>query len=242
MSDATILQAKKRDATGRLNSKKTREEKKIPAVIYGSEIETQPLEMDFPLFMKVYSSVGESSLIDLVVDEQEPVKVIIQEVQRDALTDDITHIDFYQVKMGEKLKTEVEIEFTGLAPAEKELGGIVVKNASSLEIECLPKDLPQNIVVSLDGLKTFDDMIRIKDLQLPEGVEALHDAEETVVSVSEPRSEEELQALEEDVVEDVDSVEVEEGAEEDEAEGEGAEEGEAAQEKEQEEPAEEKKE
>jgi large subunit ribosomal protein L25 len=102
----------------------------------------------------------------------------------------------------------VELVFEGVPPAIKELGGILVKNMSHVKIECLPGNLPHAITVDISSLKTFADNIRVSNLNIPAGVEVLSDANDTVVLVSEPRSEEELKALEENVSENVAAVEV----------------------------------
>lgn len=226
MGEHIALQVEKREETGRKNSASVRDQGKIPGVLYGKEREPVSIAIDRNGFAAVFEQAGESTLIDLSVDDQPPVKVLIYDFQRDPHGQDVTHVDFYQVKMDEKITAEVEFVFEGTAPIEKEQGGIIVKAMGGIEVECLPADLPHEITVDLSGLQTFDDVIRVQDLPTFEGVEYQANPERTVVTVSEPRSEEELKALEEEVVEDVEGVEVsgekpEEGAE-------GAEEGEEA--------------
>jgi large subunit ribosomal protein L25 len=180
----------------------------VPAVVYGHKVEPKAIMVATNTFTKVYEAAGESSLIDLVIGGGAPVKAIVQEIQRDALTNNVSHIDFYQVNMSEKITADVELVFEGVPPAIKELGGILVKNMSHVKIECLPGNLPHAITVDISSLKTFADNIRVSNLNIPAGVEVLSDANDTVVLVSEPRSEEELKALEENVSENVAAVEV----------------------------------
>ncbi|MFH1426688.1 MAG: 50S ribosomal protein L25 [Candidatus Kerfeldbacteria bacterium] len=229
MSEAITLKAVTREDKGRAGAGKVREGGMIPAIVYGKDKVTTPLSVNALDFERVLDQAGESTLIDLVIDDSDSVKVLVHDLQRHPVEHSYRHIDFYIVNMDEELTAEVEILFEGIAPAEKELGGIIVKTISELEVKCLPKDLPHHIVVDLTSLATFDDDIRVRDLPVLEGVEYLQAPDSTVVSVAEPRSEEELKALEEDVVEDISDVEVE-GKKETDEEGE-TEETEAGEEK-----------
>lgn len=208
IQESIHLAATVRTATGRSASIALREHDQIPAVLYGHGLSTHHLAIAKGMFDKAFQHAGESTLVDLTVEGKQPVKVLVYEVKRDPLSNQVEHVDFYQVRMDEKIKTDVELRFDGEAPAVKELGGILVKNYDTVQVECLPADLPHEIVVPIDSLKTFNDNIRFKDLVLPKGVTIDHDMEDTVVTVSEPRSEEELAALNETVKENVESVEV----------------------------------
>ncbi len=185
------LKVKKRELEGEKVSK-LREQGLIPAVLYGHDIKNQNLSIAKNDFLKVYEQAGSSSLIDLQIDEAKPVKTLIQDFQINPLTDEIIHIDFYQIKEGEKITTTVELEFTGEAPAVKELGGVLVKNYYEIGIECLPKDLEliEKISVDLSVLKTFNDAIYIKDLQMPAEIKILEYPDQVVALVAPPREEE----------------------------------------------------
>lgn len=193
-----ILIAKTRNLFGKKN-KYLRRQNKVPAVIYGHGLKSQSIEIDNLLFKKIYESAGESTLVDLKVNDQKPVKVLIQEVQLDPLTEQYLHVDFHQVKMTEKMAAEVPLKFIGEAPIVKEQGGILVKNLDKIKIECLPNDLIHEVAVDISGLKNFEDTIHVQDLNIPKGIDVLDKPEETVVLVEKPRTEEELKALEEKV-------------------------------------------
>jgi len=190
--------------------KKTNKQRKaglIPAVIYGHGIKSEPLYVLKKDFLKIYKEVGESTLITLEVGGKNR-NVLIHDVAKDALDEGIIHIDFYQVRMDEKIKAEVPLNFIGESDAVKSEGGVLVKNIQEVEIEALPKDLPHHIDVDISALKTFDSRIFAKDLNIPDSVKILIQADEIVVSVIPPRSEEELAALEEKVEEKVEEVKV----------------------------------
>lgn len=162
----------------------------IPGVIYGHGIKAQSITVSLYEFEKIYQQVGESGLIDLIIDRQKPIKALVRDVQNDPRTNEINHIDFYQVKSGEKITTEVTLKFINEAPVVKEKGGILVTNLESLEIKCLPVNLINELEVDLSNLKDFNDKIRIKDLIIPSTIEIINDLVEAVVLVKEPRAEE----------------------------------------------------
>jgi len=208
-------------------AKKIRNDKKIPAVIYGSDFDSLAISVDELEFNKVFEQAGESSLINLGIDDDKSEKVLVQDVQKDPVTLNVIHIDFYKVNMKEKIKTAIPIVEVGEAPAIVDLEGILVTNKDEVEVECLPADLIPEIEVDLSVLKTFDDTIHVSDLNVPAGIEILDDPEEVVFLVQPPRSDEELAELEEEVKEDVESVEVEGEKKEEGEESETTEEGEA---------------
>lgn len=179
----------------------------IPAVMYGHGVPTVSVAVDRGAFQRVWKSAGESSLIDLTLDAGAPVKAIIHDLQFDPRTNDVTHIDFHQVKMTEKVQVDVELAFVGEAPAVKELGGMLVKVHTALSVEGLPADLVKEVSVDVSSLATFDDAIHVRDLVLPNGLTVLAQPDDVVVSVERPRTEEELASLTETVNEDVSKVE-----------------------------------
>jgi large subunit ribosomal protein L25 len=187
---------------------KLRKEGIIPGVLYGKEIKNKSLQIKEIDFIKTYQKAGESTLVDLKLGDSNPIKVLIKDVQRNNVTDKIQHVDFYQVNMQNKITAEINLVFTGIAPAVKELNGILVKNTTSIEVKCLPGDLVKEITVDISRLKTFEDMLYVKDIQLPPKIELLTDVGIIIAQVTPPRSDEELKALDETVKEDVDKVEV----------------------------------
>lgn len=187
--------------------KSLRKNNLIPSVLYGHGLKNIPLTTDYITFEKVYKKGGESSLVDLFIDKKEPIKVLIQDVQRDPVNDKILHIDFHQVKMTEKITTEVNLKFIGESKAVKELSGVMVKSLDKIKIECLPKDLIHEVEVDISILSTFEDIIRVRDLKIPETITIKERPEDVVVLVQPPRTEEELKSLEEKPEEKVEEVE-----------------------------------
>ena len=167
-----------------------RKQLKIPAVVYGNGTVARPIELESKEFDRLYASAGTSNLIDLVMSgAKEPLKVLISDVQRDPMTERVIHVDLHQVRMDEKIRTEITLEFVGEAPAVKEFGGNLIIGADSIEIECLPKDLISTIKVDLSVLAKLDDSIHVSDLKIPVGITVMGDMKGSVVSVLAPRVE-----------------------------------------------------
>lgn len=158
----------------------------IPAVIYGSGIETFSLAVKRPEFEKVYSKSGESGLVSLKLEDGREMPVIIKDIQFDALKHRAIHVDFYKVNMSEKVTADTTLNFIGESPAVKSQGGIVVEHLDQLEVECLPADLVQKIDIDVSVLVNIGDSIYVKDIVMPKGVTVKNDPEEIVVHVIEP--------------------------------------------------------
>ena len=207
MMSEIILKAKARDPKeNKLES--LREKGFVPAVIYGPKTKNQTLYLEKDQINNVIHESEKAQITPIIIDEEKaPRQVIIQDLQFDKLTDQLLHIDFYEVDMKSEIETEVPLTFEGTAPAVKDLGGIFLRNVEEVMVKCLPANLPEEIKVNISGLKTFEDIIHIKDLNIPPGVEVLANVDDPVAMVTEPRSEKEMEALEEEVKEDVTGVE-----------------------------------
>ena len=204
--EVLTISAQARKLIGR-KTNKLRKENCIPGVVYGPKSENVSIKINKKDFKNVFSKAGESTLIDLKIDDKEVGKVIISDYQVDPVSDEIIHFDLYQVRMDKKITTKASIKFIGESPAVKNEDGVLVKNHDSLEIKCLPKDLINDIEIDLSVLEHIDDVIRIKDLKLSDDIEIMSDLEETIVNVAHPRTEKEMEELEEKVEESVEKVE-----------------------------------
>lgn len=201
------LKTEKREIKGKKVSA-LRAEGFIPSVVYGKDVEPVSLTINLRDFSKLYKEAGESSLIDLLIEDK-TLRVLISDVQLDPLTDVPVHVDFHKVNLTEEITANVPLKFENeeVAPAVKELGGVLVKEKDEIEVECLPTNIPHEIVVDVTGLATFDDIIHVSDLPVPADVKVINEGEEVVALVKPPRSEEELESLNQEVVEDVEKVE-----------------------------------
>lgn len=197
------LQVKKRAPTERPTA--VRNAGMVPAVFYGRKEKSTPISVPLADFMKAWKAAGESSIVAIQEEGGEEHQALIQDVSKDPLTNVPIHADFYVVEKDKKLKVKVAIEFSGSAPAVKDLGGILVKVLHELEIQALPKDLPHGISVDVSSLAELKSQILAKDVALPTGVELITDASDVVAAIAEVKEEEEkpVEAI------DLSSIEVE---------------------------------
>lgn len=201
MTEKINLTATTRDVVGK-KVKRSRDKGLMPAVVYGHGLDSKPLFVDGKAFKKVYHQAGTSTLVDLAIDDQTPIKVLMHEPQYHYLRNEPIHADMYAVNMKEEIETAIPIHFIGESPAVAELEGNFISNRDELNIKCLPSNLIPAVEVDISGLKTFEDQIHVSDIKLPETIEVLDDMEEVVALVTAPRSEEELEA---ELAEDVDA-------------------------------------
>lgn len=182
---------------------------RVPAVVYGHGIDPRSISVVRGEFVKTWHGAGFSSLLDLTIEKDAPVKVLIKEVQVDPLLMIPAHIDFYQVRMDEELTAKIPLRFVGESPAVKADGGTLIKSLNEIEVRCLPGDLPSEIDIDLSLLKTFEDFISVGSLKLPKGVTAMTEATGTIATVARPLTEDELKKMEESTVGDVAVVKTE---------------------------------
>jgi large subunit ribosomal protein L25 len=169
-----------------------RRERIIPAVFYGRGLKPQVLQVNYPEFRKVFLKSGSNQIIDLSIDGKSKAKVLVHDVQYYPLTGAVSHVDFINVRMTEEITTHVPVEITGVAPAVKDMGGVLTKVKHDVEVKCLPMDIPSKIVVNVEMLVDFSCSIHVKDLVLPKGVKVMDNVEDAVVTVTAPRKEEEI--------------------------------------------------
>ena len=195
-----VIEAQARTVLGKQNIK-LRKQGILPAVLYGSGKESVHLQIASKAFDKIYRKAGENTLVNLKIDGKTETKVLIHDVAKHFMRDEAIHVDFYEVDLTKKTHAKVPLEFIGIAPAVKELGGILLKVANEIEVEALPADLPHKIEIDLTGLKTFENTIRLADVKVSDKVKILGNPDDMIVSVQAPRSEEELASLEQPTAE-----------------------------------------
>ncbi|MBC7235742.1 MAG: 50S ribosomal protein L25 [Chloroflexi bacterium] len=192
-----------------------RRQKIVPAIMYGHSFEPCTLQLDYLTAQRVVEQAGTSHLVNLSIQgENGEHMVLIREVQRDPVTDFITHLDFYRLVAGEMVTTEVPIALIGEAPAVEDRGGTLNQLLDAVEIECLPSDIPEALELDVSGLVDFDSSLTVADLRVPQGVKVLLPADTELVRVLAPRLEEEIEApAEAELPEEVEKGEAGEEAE-----------------------------
>jgi large subunit ribosomal protein L25 len=196
--DALELKAEPRDVVGR-HVKGLRQQGFVPVILYGRDVESTPLKVEARALTKVLDVAGTHRLIALKVGDNRSTMTLARDIQRDNIKRRYLHVDFFAVKMDEKVTAQVPIVLIGEAPAVKELSGVLTQGLDQLEIECLPGDLIDSIEVDVSNLAEFNASISVSDLRVPGNITVLSDPESMVAKVEPPRIvgvEEELEARE----------------------------------------------
>ena len=187
MAKTQILKAhtRKRSGSGPLN--RLRKEGLIPAVVYGKQQPSVNIRLERKAVLSVLShSVSEQILVSLEIeDTKETLLALIQDVQHNPLTGAILHMDFHAVREDEIIHAHVPIELVGDAAGVK-AGGLLEFLTHSLNITCLPLDLPEKITLDITELG-LGGALHVRELQLPSGVKAEADGDIVVVLVAELR-------------------------------------------------------
>ncbi len=213
MSERIILPADHRKVIGK-KVKVLRREGKLPAIVYGSGIEPTPIVMDMHEATKSLRTVTSSTLVLLDIEGKEQL-ALVRDRQVDRLKNMILHVDFLAVSMGQTLQATVPIRLVGHAPVLDDFDALVMQDTESLEVEVLPKDLPEVIEVDVSVLTELGSSISITDLDLSEGVNVLTDPDTLIaVALSAAREEEEEEEEEELLPEDAEPELIERGKQE----------------------------
>jgi large subunit ribosomal protein L25 len=187
--DKIELAAHKRDLLGK-KVRFLRREGITPVNLYGHGLESTSLQVETPALKKALAQAGRTSLVHLKVGSaKRPHVAIVRGIQRDPVKGELLHVDFYQVRMDEKLKIAVPLVLMGKAPAVKDLGGILVQEMGSIEVECLPANMPHSIEADISGLVQLDQAVHVKDLHVGDGVTILADPGKVVAKIARLRVE-----------------------------------------------------
>lgn len=199
------------------NLKGLRSQGKLPAVYYGRKEKSTPITINTGDFKKLLKEVGESTVVTLKTEKKD-IDVLIHDIFYEPIRGDLIHVDFYAIETNKPVEVNIPLDFVGVAPAEKERGGVLVKVLHEILIKGLPKDLPQTIEVNLGALKTMDDTLSVGNISLPSGIKFVGNPKDVVVSVTTV-----VEEKEEESNFDADSVLVESKGKEESEKGEGKE-------------------
>jgi len=186
--EKTLLTVQLRDKS--VKAKEIRRNKMIPAEFYGHGVENVSIQMNYQAFRKMYRVAGKNTVIDLKIEGKGDKSVLIHRIDFDTVTDDISYVEFINVRMDEVVTAKIPLVLEGTAPAVREVGAVLIQNLDALEISCLPGDLPHEILVNVDGLTDASMSIHVSDLKLSSKITILADPEESIVSLFMPKEEE----------------------------------------------------
>ena len=187
-----------------------------PTHLFGHNVSSLALQCDTAELQRIIAQTGRTRPINLEIEgDKRPRTVFIREIQRDELTRQLLHVDFYQVKKTEKIKVDIPIIFFGEAPAIKKKENILTHGVTSLAIECLPGEVPPQIEVDLSHLEEVEQAIYVRDITLSPDITVMTEPDQLMVKVSKARVERVEEVVEEVVAEEgVAEEKAEEAAEE----------------------------
>lgn len=195
---ALALAARPRTTLGKA-VKRLRRAGITPANIYGHNTASLAIEAEEHALTTLLRRAGRTALVEITVEgEAAPRNVLVRSLTRRATTDQLLHVDFFQVSMREKLSVDVPVVLVGEAPAVALHDAVVVQSLESLSVECLPGDIPSHIDADISGLMDANSTLFVRDLSAPAGVTILNDPDIAVVSVSAQSVEEEEPTTEEE--------------------------------------------
>jgi len=156
-----------------------------PVHLYGNNIEPLPLQCETAELKQVLARTGGTGLINLKVGKARKTRnVMAREIQREPRTDELLHVDFYQVRMEEKIRVEIPIVTIGEAPALKAKENFLAHELTNLTVECLPDEIPNRVEIDLSSLTEVEQTIYVKDIELPKEIAVLTNPEQMVVKIS----------------------------------------------------------
>ena len=165
----------------------------IPAELYGKGVQNLHLAIPSKDFKKVFKQAGESSMVNVVLDSpagEEKRPVMISGVSVDPVSDDVLSVDFYQVRLDEKIKIKVPLQFIGESAAIKDFKGILVKAMQELEVEALPSKIPHSLSVDISKITEIGQSFYVKDLSASSDIKFLIDPESVIATVTAQMTEE----------------------------------------------------
>lgn len=209
-----VLKASRRTVIGKQVGA-LRRQGQLPAILYGHHLQPIPITLEARQAERILRQMTASSLVTIELEGQ-TYPALVREKQRDPIKNHLLHVDFQAVSLTEKIRAQVGIELHGVSPAVKDQNAILVTPLDELEVECLPQDLPERIVVDVSGLLNPGDGIRVGDLVVSDRVRILNDPDEMVVIATAAEAEE--AAVEAEVSAEAEPEVIEKGKKEEEIE------------------------
>ncbi len=198
MDNQVTLKVAKREVTGKTAARQLRRDGFVPANLYGRDDPCQNLKVGHRELEALVTRISvENTLVELEVEGAAPRTVLIREIQKHPWRQVILHVDFLHIKAGEKIKVAVPIHLVGAPEGVRNDGGILQQTRHELEVECLPKEIPESFEVDVTALE-IGDSIHVADID-SSGVTILDDPVRTVCTVQPPLAEEVVEELEDDI-------------------------------------------
>ena len=214
MSTKATLKAQKREDLGKGASRSIRRGGRVPAVLYGRELEAIHLSVDAHEAELLFHSISvDNTIVDLAVEgEKKPYQTLVREIQTHPWKDSLVHVDFLRIQEGVEVDLEIPVELVGVPVGVRLGGGVLEQIVHELEVRCIPSKIPESFKLDVTDLD-INDSLHVSDIAVTEGVEILMSPDQTICAVAIPRVVEEPELAEPVVA--AEGEEPAEGAEED---------------------------
>jgi len=176
-----------------------RREGKLPAVLYGHHFDATPITLDLREASRIMHGLTASSLVYINLEGKEHA-ALVREKQRDYLRNIMKHVDFQIVSLTEKIRADVPIVLEGVSPAVKDYNGVIISEMDTVEVEALPQDLPEKIILDVSKLAKIGDHLIVKDILVSENVHIHANPDDVIVIVTTTKEEEVAPAAEGETV------------------------------------------
>jgi len=189
MTNTNTLSASKRDDTGKGVARKLRANGRVPAVLYGKDMEALTLSVDAHEALRLFEGISvENTIVDLDVGEDEPVRTLVREIQMHAYRPEMLHVDFLRIQKGVAVDVDIPVRLVGMPIGVKMSGGTMEQIIHEIPVRCIPSKIPESLEVDVSGLD-LGESLHVSDVVLPDDVEMMIDVGRTLCSVAAPRAE-----------------------------------------------------
>ena len=198
MSKEATLKAEKREGTGKGVARKLRQAGRVPAVLYGRELDSLHLSIDAHEAERLFHSISvDNTIVSLAVEgEKEPYETLVREIQMHPYRGQMLHVDFLRIQAGVEVDLDVPVHLEGVPAGVRLSGGVLEQIVHDVPVRCIPSKIPDSFVLDVTALDLNDSM-HISDIPLEEGIEIRMPGEQTICTVAVPRVVEEVEAEEE---------------------------------------------
>ena len=182
------MKASDRTETGKESAVKLRAEGRLPAVVYGKDMEARSLSLDTQETEYLFQRIAvENTIVNLLIEgEKEPMQTLIREIQSYPHKAGLLHVDFLRIQKGVAVEVEIPVELEGVPVGVKESGGVLEQVVNEVRVKCIPSKIPEIISLDVTGL-AVGDALHVYDVDLGEDVEILVDPQRTICSVQIPK-------------------------------------------------------
>jgi large subunit ribosomal protein L25 len=187
MSTKVELAAVKRGETGKGAARKIRSAGRVPAVVYGKDLDAMPLTVDGHEALRLFQSIStENTIVSLAVEGEEEMDILVRAIQSHPFRTELIHVDFYQIQKGVAIEVDIPVILMGTSEGVRTGGGIMDQVVHEIRVKCIPSSIPTSFEVEVTALEVGDSL-HVSDIMIDEDVEFITDLERTICTVALPK-------------------------------------------------------